>query len=443
MPSVLAMETDAIEKRRGYAGILREPRSVTPPDPEGIEQRLRMMRSEALARQAELTERALAVWSGDREVELTVAEDAREAVRAIAAVSGPTRRIAINKSSVVRGELVPPLRAAGFRIIEPYYEQFPAFENRFTEAWQLPDIPLALHHEAFHVTDALTEVRRHSIERRGTKEIVGVLGVNAASASDGAIVLMQHGHNISEIFAEAREIVVVIGIEKIVPDRQSAVFQARCMALYGWGALLLDLRYREPTDESFEKLPFAVPPGSSGRKVHLILLDNGRRRLLSGRYRDLLLCIDCRACARACPVGEIEARRGDARRSPKEYLYARVLRMDTPSRACLQCRRCEGVCPVGIELPDLIREASGKAGLKLPGGLSDYLLGNPEALLRRASALSAGYNPLSGSGAFRWLGEKTMGIAKERRPPKARQETFARWFHSRSGGASRRRRDGE
>lgn len=440
MPSVLVMEIAAAEKRRSYAGTLREPKASVPLGPDDIKQCLRAIRASALDQQAAFVERAVAVWSQDQAVSVAMAKDAEAAVRAIAGVGGQTRRIAINKSSVLRSELVPKLAAAGFRVMEPYYEQFQPFENRFTGYWQLPLMPVEYRQESFLITGDLARQRRERIEASDARDAIGVLGVNAAGG-DGAILLMQHGRNISDIFTQCREVILVIGIDKIVADREAAIFQTRGMALYGSDAVLLDLRYKEASGESFEKLPFSIPPQSAGRRIHIILLDNGRSRLREGPYRELLLCMDCRACVRACPIGEVEWRRGEGRRSPKEYVHFRALGMNPSPRSCLQCRRCEVACPVGIPLPDLIAEVGARVGRGLPGALADYVLGNPERLLRRAGAASALYNAATSIGAFRWLGEKTMGIAKDRRPPRVHRNTFSKWFRSRSGKFSAGARD--
>ena len=37
-------------------------------------------------------------------------------------------------------------------------------------------------------------------------------------------------------------------------------------------------------------------------EFHLVLLDNGRSRILGGAYAEALLCIRCGACLNACPV---------------------------------------------------------------------------------------------------------------------------------------------
>jgi len=439
MLAVLTMETATEKRRRSYADALREPRVAPLLDLGTINRTLRAMRSDAIDRQASLVEHAISVWSRDEDLQVTVAPDAEAAVRAIAAASPQVRHVAINKSSVVRSELLPGLRAAGFQVLEPYYQNFQPFENRFTEYWQLPLMPVEYRLESFQVCNDLATARRSSLEAHGARDVIGVMGVNAASSSNGSVVLMQHGRNISDIFTQAREVVLVIGLDKIVADQEAAVFQAQCMALHGCESLLLDLRYKEPSGQSYGSLPFSIPPGLAGRKVHLVLLDNGRTRLLESRYRELLLCIDCRACARACPIGEIESRKGDARRNPREYVYSHALHGNPSPRACMQCQRCGVVCPVGIEVSDLMLEALAGTRMTLPGMLGDYVLSNPEKLLRHVSRLAPLYNRLTNIGLLRRLGETTAGISKERPMPKVRRRTFAQWFRSRSGRSASER----
>lgn len=430
MPSVLAMETAAPNKLRRYSRILREPKAVSLPDPERIEHELRVIRTDAVDRQAELVSRATAVWSNEEDMHIVLAHDADDAIREIAAVSGETRRIAVNKSSVVRNELTPGLQKAGFPVIETYYEQFHPFESRFTEYWQLPKrLPESMW-TSFQVTQDLVSVRRSSIEAGGARDVIGLLGVNVVSSEDGAIFLLQHGHNISDIFAQAKEVVLVAGLDKFVVDAEAAALQAQCMALYGSESLLLDLHHKTASGESFDSLPFEISAELAGKKVHVLVLDNGRSRLLDSRYRDLLLCIDCRACARVCPIGEIEARSDERRRSPREYAYAQALEMSTSPRQCLQCRRCDTVCPVGIDLPRMIMETSVQHGTKLPGALADLVLRNPETLLSRASRMPFLYNAAMNVPLLSRLGKTIMGISAERKLPRVHRNTFARWFHS-------------
>ena len=93
----------------------------------------------------------------------------------------------------------------------------------------------------------------------------------------------------------------------------------------------------------------------------MVLLDNGRSKLLGSEFRDMLRCIRCGACMNNCPVyGSIG---GHA------YGWVYVGPMGavlTPSligvenarhlpQASSFCGRCEEVCPMGIPLPRMMR----------------------------------------------------------------------------------------
>lgn len=73
------------------------------------------------------------------------------------------------------------------------------------------------------------------------------------------------------------------------------------MDIFGLESLLLDFLPKDVEKYDFNSAPL-LQDGRSG-ELHLGILDNGRSQFTDG-YRDLLLCIDCRACARQCPFGK-------------------------------------------------------------------------------------------------------------------------------------------
>ena len=86
--------------------------------------------------------------------------------------------------------------------------------------------------------------------------------------------------------------VAIVGIEKVIPDWNSA-------------AILLQLLARSATGQRITSYTtFLTGTRDTGpREFHLVLLDNGRTRILQDeRARETLLCIRCGACANICPV---------------------------------------------------------------------------------------------------------------------------------------------
>ena len=96
--------------------------------------------------------------------------------------------------------------------------------------------------------------------------------------------------------------------------------------------------------------------------MHLIILDNGRSRILADRQlRETLLCIRCGTCLNHCPV---YIRIGG---HAYGFVYPGPIgKILTPQMAGLRsagdlatasslCGACGEVCPVKIPIPDLIR----------------------------------------------------------------------------------------
>jgi len=361
------------------------------------------------------------------DVEFSFAEDAGQAVKIIQEISDGTP-IAINKSSVVTKELMPALVTSGLRIIETYYNQFQPFENRFINPWQLPILEFTSILDSFDKTTDLAALRESSVRKRGSKDFTGLLGVNAISAKDGTVLLLQHTHNISEVFTQANKLVLVASLDKIVENLDAAVFQTRCMALFGWGALPLSIHGRATKDDNIDHLPFEMPIEKTAQKVHIIVFDNGRSHLRRSRYEDLMACIDCRACVKSCPAFPFNE--GDSPWSPKEYIYFFVTGKNKSLEFCLECKNCQLDCPLDIDLPGMILDARIEAMAETRRSLTDSYLSNFESIAKWGSSMPFLANVASSNRIMRWLGEKTLGISKERQLPKFQRMTFAKWFQS-------------
>ena len=428
MLPILLMEPNSASKRQRFSKILLGTKRVMPhPSVHDIKEQLREIRNHSLAHLDALLNELTASLAAHPDVEFSFAEDAGQAVRIIQEISDGTP-IAINKSSVVTKELMPALVTSSLRIIETYYNQFQPFENRFINPWQLPTLEFTSILDSFDKTIDLAALREASVRRQGSKQIVGLLGVNAISAKDGAVLLLQHMHNISEVFTQANKLVLVASLDKIVENLDAAVFQTRCMALFGWGALPLSLHGRANKDDSIDLLPFAMLTEQTARKVHLIVFDNGRSRLLRSRYEDLIACIDCRACIKSCPAFPFNE--GDSPWSPKEYIYFFVTGKNPSLEFCLECKSCQLDCPLNIDLPGMILDARIEAMAERRRSLTDSFLSNFESIARWGSSMPFLANVASSNRIMRWLGEKTLGISKERQLPKFQRMTFAKWFRS-------------
>ncbi|MEE8470636.1 MAG: heterodisulfide reductase-related iron-sulfur binding cluster [Dehalococcoidia bacterium] len=375
MLPVLLMEPGSSSKRRRYSNILIEPRRRPHLSMDTIKERLKEVRDYSLAHLEALVDELTASLAACPEVEVTVARDAGQVVETIKRISDSTN-IAINKSAVVAKELMPALVASGFDVIETYYGEFEPLEDRLGEYWQLPAMTFESLYESLEEPRDLTALRSGSIKKNGTRDLVGLLGVSAISSQEGAVLMLQHMGNISKVFEQARAIVLVASLDKVVKNLDDATFQTRCMASFGYEALAVELHGKTDRKVSIESLPFDNSPGQVAGKIHLILLDNGGRQILNSRYRELLACISCRACNNHCPPHLCDTpltpnellidfkmdllaldpaflrSGGESQTFPKSANRELTRQAATPEHVwdCTTCRACHQVCPVSLEL---------------------------------------------------------------------------------------------
>ena len=129
---------------------------------------------------------------------------------------------------------------------------------------------------------------------------------------------------------------------------------------------MLQVLARSATGERmnpYTSLWSGVVPGDGPQRFHVVLLDNGRSRILARKVeRQTLQCIRCAACLNTCPVYRQTG--GHAYGSPYAGPIGAIL---TPQLEQMQhaqslpyasslCGACYEVCPVKINIPEVLIE---------------------------------------------------------------------------------------
>jgi glycerol-3-phosphate dehydrogenase subunit C len=432
-PPLWVLMPDPRPKRLRLAGQLANPRRAAAPlDEEALRDRLRAIRADTAQHLDELLGQLTSTLQERCGVTPLEATTAREAAAEIARLAGPSRRVMVNRSATV-AELRPHLQAHGLEVVETYDGQFVHPDQGVERYWQLEQPSTEAAWQAFQPQSI-----RFSAQPAAD---IGVLGVNVIAADDGTVFFVQHLFNISEILGRAREVVLVIGVERVVRDRDAALFVARAQARYGALSVALGVPRRGgerkgevPAGQDLIPTLLTCDAPRQGRQtpvqrspVRVILLDNGRRAWLSDpRYRDLFLCIGCQSCLLECPTQPYFGR--ETGWSPRDYLRA-FLRGDTPSlRECLSCGRCRSRCPLDIDLPTMISEAEAEAGATRWQDQFYCRIGT----LFQAASLTA---PLS-NWLFNWPParlpmEWVSSMDRERKLPRFHRDTFLKQYHRR------------
>lgn len=193
----------------------------------------------------------------------------------------------------------------------------------------------------------LTYRARLSLRNEFMTADAGLTGANFGIAETGEIVLCTNEGNADMSTAIPKLHIAAMGIEKVIPDLKSlAVFQ-RLLARSATGqpSTAFTSHFRKP---------------KPGGEMHLILVDNGRSRILADEnHWEILKCIRCGACMNTCPV---------YRRSGG-YSYTYFIpgpvginlgmahdgrRFSDNVSACSLCCSCDNVCPVKVNLSEQI-----------------------------------------------------------------------------------------
>ncbi len=189
----------------------------------------------------------------------------------------------------------------------------------------------------------LTEAARQKLRQKFLAAEAGITGVNFAIAETGGFVVCTNEGN-SDLGTSLPKIhIASMGIEKLVPR----------LADLG---VFLRLLARSATGQPITAYSTHYHGPRPGCELHIVLVDNGRSKLLaSDDFRNSLRCIRCAACLNTCPVY-----RRSGGHSYGVTIAGPIGSIINPSRdarkhqslpfACSLCGSCTDVCPVKIDL---------------------------------------------------------------------------------------------
>lgn len=211
-------------------------------------------------------------------------------------------------------------------------------------------------------TDALTDepavlaaAARTHLRAAFLRAKVAISGANFGVAETGTLTVVESEGNGRMCLTLPETLITVMGIEKVVPTwRDLEVF--------------LQLLPRSSTGERMNPYTSTwagVTPGDGPQEFHLVLLDNGRTRVLADEVgRAALHCIRCSACLNVCPVYERTGGHayGSVYPGPIGAVLTPLLTgmtggsdpNDSLPYASSLCGACYDVCPVKINIPDIL-----------------------------------------------------------------------------------------
>src|SRR5262249_24375723 len=202
-------------------------------------------------------------------------------------------------------------------------------------------------------TQPLARYARERLRQEFLQADMGVTGANFGVVENGTICLVTNEGNGRMVSTLPRVHLVLMGIEKLIPTMADLDRFLKLLARSATGQKLT-------TYTTLIRGPRRPGDDCGPEELHVVLLDNGRSRMLAGETAEILGCIRCGACLNACPgyraVGGHAY--GDPYPGPVGAIVTPGLRglehfSELPGASSL-CGACRDVCPVRLDIPRML-----------------------------------------------------------------------------------------
>ncbi|WP_019241766.1 MULTISPECIES: LutB/LldF family L-lactate oxidation iron-sulfur protein [Bacillus] len=271
---------------------------------------------------------------------------------------------------------------------------------------------------------------------------IGVTGCNFAIAETGSVSLVTNEGNGRLATTIPKTQITVMGMERIVPTFEE--FE-----------VLVGMLTRSAVGQKLSSyVSITTGPRKPGEvdgpeEFHLVIVDNGRSKILGTEFQSVLQCIRCAACVNVCPVyrhigghsyGSIYSGPIGAVLTPllggydeyKELPYASTL-----------CAACTDACPVKIPLHELLHkhrqnivEREGKAPISEKLAMKAFGLGAASPMLYKIGSKIApsAMSPFTDNDKISNGPGPLKAWTEIRDFPAPNKERFRDWFANREKG---------
>lgn len=277
-------------------------------------------------------------------------------------------RLIVKSKSILTEEigLNPALEATGAEVVEtdlgefivqmahekPFHIVAPAMHKSLEQIRDLFSQTAGEQLEADAAT--LTGYARDVLRGRFLAADMGISGCNFGVAASGSVVLVTNEGNGRMVTTLPRTHVVAMGMERLVPTFEDLGPILKVLPWAGAGV-------NATAYVSVITGPRRHDEADGPQELHVVIVDNGRTRILGSRYHKILSCIRCGACLDVCPVyRKIGGHAYDsAYPGPVGAVLSPLLdgleaHAELPFASSL-CQACTEVCSAQIPLADYIR----------------------------------------------------------------------------------------
>lgn len=184
---------------------------------------------------------------------------------------------------------------------------------------------------------------------------IGITGCNFVVAETGSVCLVTNEGNARLSTTLPKTHIAVMGMERIAPTFKEVDILITMLArsavglrLTGYNTWLTGPKENDNVD--------------GPEDFHLVIVDNGRSKIIGSEFKDILRCIRCGACMNTCPAYRHIGGQGYDSIYPGPVgavltpLLGGYKDFKNLPYVCSLCTACDSVCPVKIPLSNLIKK---------------------------------------------------------------------------------------
>lgn len=203
--------------------------------------------------------------------------------------------------------------------------------------------------------EEMTRFVRQNIRDDFFTSDIGITGCNFAVAETGSVCLVTNEGNARLSTTLPKTHIAVMGMERIAPTFKEVDILITMLArsavglrLTGYNTWLTGPKENDNVD--------------GPEDFHLVIVDNGRSKIIGSEFKDILRCIRCGACMNTCPAYRHIGGQGYDSIYPGPVgavltpLLGGYKDFKNLPYVCSLCTACDSVCPVKIPLSNLIKK---------------------------------------------------------------------------------------
>ncbi len=284
----------------------------------------------------------------------------------------------------------------------------------------------------------LTAAARSHLRKKFLHAKVAVSGTNMGIAETGTVSIFESEGNGRMCLTLPDTLITLMGIEKLVPRFQDIEIFSQLLPRSATGERM----------NPYTSMWTGVTPGDGPQEFHLILMDNGRTKVLADPIgRQALACIRCGSCMNICPVYQHTSGHayGSVYPGPIGAILTPQLTqgldehdpVHTLPFASSLCGACGEVCPVKIDIPTILihmRARTVDVKRNLVPDVWDLAMGVTTPVMSNAKLWKAANVPTKATrlfakkGAIGALPFPASLWTRARDLPVAPKETFRQWW---------------